>query len=178
VEQRSWGAGGDDGAFARPPLFRNGIEIAAMVIGFVLFWPIGLAILGYLIWRKKMAERDDMMPATVGGGVDWRAEKAQMRADLRTMKQEWKARWRGGAAGFGGVMGRTSGNAAFDDYRSEVLRRLEEERRRLDEEQRHFGDFLLRLKRAKDQEEFDRFMAERNGAPRAPDAPDAGPARD
>jgi len=48
----------------------------------------------------------------------------------------------------------TSGNAAFDAYRDETLSRLEEE-------QRAFGDFMERLKRARDQEEFDRFMAER-----------------
>ena len=28
--------------------------IAAMVIGFVLFWPIGLALLVYMIWSKRM----------------------------------------------------------------------------------------------------------------------------
>lgn len=28
--------------------------IVAMILGFVIFWPIGLAILGYLIWSKRM----------------------------------------------------------------------------------------------------------------------------
>ena len=28
--------------------------IAAMVIGFVLFWPVGLALLAYMIWSKRM----------------------------------------------------------------------------------------------------------------------------
>ncbi|MFW5655271.1 MAG: DUF2852 domain-containing protein, partial [Roseicyclus sp.] len=28
--------------------------IAAMVLGFVLFWPIGLALLAYMIWSKRM----------------------------------------------------------------------------------------------------------------------------
>ena len=48
----------------------------------------------------------------------------------------------------------TSGNRAFDEYRSETLRRLEEE-------QREFHDFLDRLRMAKDKAEFDQFMAER-----------------
>jgi len=48
----------------------------------------------------------------------------------------------------------TSGNSAFDAYREETLKRLEEE-------QKAFGDFMERLKRARDQEEFERFMAER-----------------
>ena len=52
--------------------------------------------------------------------------------------------------------GRPSGNKAFDDYRTETLRRLEEE-------QREFQDFLERLRQAKDKAEFDQFMAERRG---------------
>jgi hypothetical protein len=54
-----------------------------------------------------------------------------------------------------------SGNAAFDEYRESELKRLEEERRRLDEELREFERFLRDLRRARDQEEFDRFKRER-----------------
>ncbi len=28
--------------------------IAAMVAGFILFWPVGLALLAYMIWSKRM----------------------------------------------------------------------------------------------------------------------------
>ena len=49
---------------------------------------------------------------------------------------------------------RQSGNRAFDEYRQETLRRLEEE-------QREFQEFLTRLRMAKDKAEFDQFMAER-----------------
>ena len=49
---------------------------------------------------------------------------------------------------------RSSGNRAFDEYRQDTLRRLEEE-------QREFQDFLARLRMAKDKAEFDQFMAER-----------------
>ncbi|NNC01144.1 DUF2852 domain-containing protein, partial [Corallococcus exiguus] len=41
------------------------------------------------------------------------------------------------------------------------LQRLEEERRRLDEEARAFRSFVEELKRAKDRDEFDAFMAKR-----------------
>jgi hypothetical protein len=47
----------------------------------------------------------------------------------------------------------SSGNYAFDEYRAETLRRLEEE-------QREFIAFLDRLRHAKDKAEFDQFMAE------------------
>ena len=52
----------------------------------------------------------------------------------------------------------TSGNRAFDEYRSETLKRLEEE-------QREFKDFLARLRFAKDRAEFDQFMAARRERP-------------
>ena len=48
----------------------------------------------------------------------------------------------------------SSGNAAFDEYRAETLKRLEDE---FDE----FQEFLEQLRMAKDKEEFDRFMASR-----------------
>ena len=56
----------------------------------------------------------------------------------------------------------SSGNRAFDDYRADTLRRLEDE-------QREFREFLERLRLAKDKTEFDQFMAERRNRP-APDA--------
>jgi hypothetical protein len=139
---------GDD----RPPLFRSGWEIAAMVAGFVVFWPVGLAVLGFLFWR-----RHKMRDGWTGEGFS--PDRAMAKAERAFSKAMHKMERRGYRP--------SSGNAAFDDYRMEVMRRLEEERRKLDEEQKAFGEFMLRLKRAKDQEEFDRFMADRNGAPGA-----------
>ena len=51
-----------------------------------------------------------------------------------------------------------SGNAAFDEYREETLRKVADE-------QRGFREFLERLRRSKDKQEFDRFMADRRAAP-------------
>ena len=51
-------------------------------------------------------------------------------------------------------------NAAFEEYRVETLRRLEQE-------QRDFHGFLDRLRVAKDKAEFDQFMAERRVRPDA-----------
>ena len=64
-----------------------------------------------------------------------------------------------------------SGIAAFDEYRAETLRRLEDE-------QKEFMDFLERLRHAKDKAEFDQFMAERKRQADRPEAsgPDEGPA--
>jgi hypothetical protein len=62
---------------------------------------------------------------------------------------------------FGGFGPPSSGNRAFDEYRMETLRRLEEE-------QTEFKDFLDRLRHAKDKEEFDQFMAQHRQRPTPP----------
>lgn len=49
---------------------------------------------------------------------------------------------------------KSSGNTAFDAYKSETLRRLEDE-------QENFESFLQRLRESKDKSEFDQFMDDR-----------------
>ena len=63
--------------------------------------------------------------------------------------------------GFVGFGPPSSGNRAFDEYRVETLKRLEEE-------QVEFRDFLDRLRHAKDKEEFDQFMAQHKTRPTPP----------
>jgi hypothetical protein len=53
------------------------------------------------------------------------------------------------------------GASAFEEYRAETLRHL-------DQEQHDFHDFVGRLRDAKDKAEFDRFIAERRGRPGPP----------
>lgn len=95
----------------------KGAWIAAMVLGFIFFWPVGLALLFYMIWSKRM-----------------------FKSGCRTRSH--------------GHSFRTSGNTAFDSYKADTLRRLEEE-------QNAFEGFLNRLRDAKDKAEFDQFMADR-----------------
>lgn len=109
------------------------VTIALMVLGFVIFWPLGLAMLAYILWGEKF-----------GGS----AEKAE--AWVKKQKHWAKSHKR-----------HSSGNAAFDDYRDEQLKRLEEERRRLDDEVNEFREYMHNLHKARDREEFDRFMRER-----------------
>ena len=54
---------------------------------------------------------------------------------------------------------RSSGNASFDAYRTDVMERLEAE-------QVNFETFLERLREAKDKTEFDQFMDDRASLPR------------
>ena len=122
------------------------LTIALMVLGFVLWWPLGLAVLAYILWGEMF-----------GGS----AEKAQ---GFVNRSRSWAENCGPRANGFRHHGFRnSSGNAAFDDYRAEQLKRLEEERRRLDEEINAFHEYMRNLRMAKDREEFDRFMRDRNG---------------
>ena len=120
--------------------------IALMVIGFMVFWPLGLAMLAYIIWGDRLdGFKRDVNRATDGvfAGCRRGADKAQ--------------RW-----GYGANRTGRTGNVAFDDWREKEFERLHEEPRRLDETLAEFDEYARELRRAKDQEEFDRFMAHRN----------------
>ena len=122
------------------------ITIALMVMGFIFFWPVGLLVLGYILWGEKFGGSADKAQAYFNKGRDWCAPN------------------RNRHGGFGGHYAQSSsGNAAFDDYRAEQLRRLEEERARLDAEIEAFHEYMANLNKAKDREEFDRFMSEHRG---------------
>ena len=132
--------------------------IGLTVLSFVLFWPLGLVVLGYIIGSGRMA------CWTQGGAGRWQRRMDRMQERMERM-QAAAERWtgRGGPGGVGGRGGfrAPTGNRAFDEYREETLRRLEEE-------QREFMEFLDRLRHAKDKAEFDQFMAERRFRPEGP----------
>ena len=115
--------------------------IAAMILGFVFFWPVGLALLAYMIWGKQMFARSCGHRRHHDHHHGW--GRHAMRA------------------------GQPTGNRAFDDYKAEALRRLEEE-------QEAFEAFLQRLRSSKDKSEFDSFMEDRARATAAQDAAEAG----
>jgi hypothetical protein len=129
--------------------------IALIVLGFMAFWPIGLAILAFTIWSGRMG-------CGYHGGPGYEG-RWQHKMERMQRKMDWMRSRTGGSAGPGWAYARPSGNRAFDEYRAETLRRLEEE-------QREFREFLERLRMAKDKSEFDQFMAERRNRP-GPEAP-------
>ena len=83
-----------------------------------------------------------------------KARSDAAREEWRAKREEWRAWKRGNKWG----RHASSGNVAFDEYRVETLRKL-------DEEQREFRDYLDRLRSAKDRAEFDQFMNERRSRP-------------
>ena len=139
-------------AWAGPPFWHPAgmsrpMAIAFTVLGFIFWWPVGLAMLFYMIGSGRMS------------CFGRRARRAMN-------QQNWQeggpwSNWKSWASGSSDRPAATSGNRAFDEYKAETLRRMEEE-------QKEFGSFLERLRFAKDKAEFDQFMAERRGRPPSP----------
>jgi hypothetical protein len=141
----------------------KGAWIAAMILGFVVFWPVGLAILAYMIFSGRMNHMHMHHPMTAELRDEWRARREAMRNEVRARREEWRARkreWREEMlqAWHRGPAAPSTGNAAFDEYRAETLRRLEEE-------QSEFRAFLDGLRKARDRAEFDQFMQSRREGP-------------
>jgi len=109
--------------------YGKGAWIALIIFGFYLFWPVGLTALMFVVFSGRM-----------------RAWKTPTRGSWYSAPSQ--------GCGWGRANG--SGNAAFDEYRTETLRRLEDE-------QKEFREYLERLRKAKDKAEFDQFMADRKG---------------
>jgi len=108
-----------DGSVAWLDAKGKGAWIAAMILGFILFWPVGLALLFFMLWSNRMS------------GSFFCSRGASRRSSTSP-----------------------TGNSAFDAYRADTLKRLEDE-------QVAFEGFLHRLRAAKDKTEFDQFMDER-----------------
>lgn len=125
------------------------VEILAMVLGFIVFWPIGLAVLGWKFWQKKSGYPGDIISF---GREKW-AKWAHGSGRWGFAANNWRADF--------GM--RSTGNRAFDEWRTTELARLEEERQKLVAAEREFAAFMENLRHARDREEFESFMnAHRN----------------
>ena len=141
--------------------------IVAMILGFMFWWPVGLAVLFFTLGSRRMGcwgygRQDGYEAGWQGAPPPWVVMKRQWKQQMR----EW---CRGQAQGQPQQQAQSappsSGNRAFDEYRAETLRRLEEE-------QKEFAAYLDRLRFAKDKAEFDQFMSElRQRPPATPEQP-------
>ena len=104
--------------------------ITAMVLGFLTVWPVGLGLLAFMLMTGRFSRH-----AYAQGETQMFCRKSNARSAYTTHF-------------------RSSGNSAFDSYKTDMLKRLEDE-------QQAFESFLQRLREAKDKQEFDRFMDER-----------------
>jgi Protein of unknown function (DUF2852) len=140
------------------------MPIILTVLGFLWWWPIGLLLLGLFIGRGKFGRRHHLSyagdaPMFCGnqGRDRWDRKMTRLQEKMEVVRAK-ADQFRSGGDWFSPS---TSGNRAFDDYRSETLKRLEEE-------QHEFKDFLARLRFARDRSEFDQFMSERRNRPFEP----------
>ncbi len=152
--------------------------IAITVLSFIIFWPIGFVVLGFLLgsgrmgcwhrnyddgwrrdrWQRKMDRMQRGFDRMQDGINRAQAAAERFRNYFQQQSRDQRPGYRSGP----------SGNHAFDEYREETLRRLEEE-------EREFREFLDRLRHAKDKAEFDQFMAERRGMRDVTPPPDQQP---
>ena len=147
------------------------MAIVLMVLGFIWWWPVGLVILGFLIarrkygyWRQPMFAGNEPTYYRDPGMDRWERKIARLQEKMEHVRGRME-RFRSRGDWFGPS---SSGNRAFDDYRAETLKRLEDE-------QREFKEFLERLRFAKDRSEFDQFMAARRERPFEPGSPSEPP---
>ncbi len=108
------------------------VNITAMVLGFVLFWPIGLVMLFWILSGRDVAE----LPGAI--------------------RQKW--RWYKGehSRDFSG----TTDNVVFNEYQQtqrDKIREIEEEISTLEE---RFRTYRANAQRRKDRAEFEDFMSE------------------
>jgi len=110
-------------------LLYGGFAITSVAIAFGHSWPAAVVLAIILGWRGGFGPPNFTQTNT-----------AEIVAQVRALSPE--------------ATQRRGGNASFDAYREDVLRRLEDE-------QENFDNFLGRLRDAKDKSEFDEFMDDR-----------------
>ena len=127
--------------------------IGLAILGFIFCWPVGFAALALTCWSVKMTCGPHGGEGRWGERWQERMMARRARWEQRIAEHHDRHRQRSG-----------SGNRAFDDYRAEALRRLEDE-------EKEFSEFLNQLRFAKDKAEFDAFLANRR-PPTAPETPE------
>jgi hypothetical protein len=129
-----------------------------LILGLVWWFPIGLFILAAFLVSRAIGHWHRPQFAGAGGppsgwGDAGRGQWESRMADRAPSRRGCgPGNWRNQPS---------SENRAFDEYRDETLRRLEDE-------QREFKKFLQRLRVAKDRVELDQFLSERPKRPESP----------
>ena len=115
----------------------SGFNITAMILGFVLFWPLGLLIL-----FSNMSGRD-VRELPRGLRDMWSSAKASFNHNDRYGKSDH------------------SENDVFDEYQQTQYDRIHEIKEEIKSRSQRFKEFRASLKRRANEEEFNRFMADK-----------------
>lgn len=120
----------------------SGINIAAMVAGFVLYWPIGLFILFWILIGR----------------------------DVQALPEIIRHQWSKVTGFWEGHDGRQANhateNVVFNEFQQTQYERIREIKDELRERARRFREFRANTRRRADEEEFNQFMSDapaRNG---------------
>jgi len=116
----------------------SGFNIAAMVLGFVFFWPVGLVILFWILSGRNVRE----LPGSI-------------RDQWHRMTGGW-----GNGKSFGSA---SSDNVVFNDFQEAQFDRIREIKEEIKSRASRFGEFRANAKRRADEEEFNRFMNDNPG---------------
>ncbi len=124
-------------AWAKAPGI-NPMKVAAVVAGFAIFPPLGVAALVYFVWKSRRASGwDPAYAAGPGFGSPGHHRHC------------------------GRGRGRWTGNAAFDEHQADVMQNLRAERDA-------FRTFRQEQRRKRDQEAYDGFRATQGPAGETP----------
>jgi len=109
----------------------GGTNIAAMILGFVFWWPLGLAVLLWTITGHQIHD----LPAWV--------------------REKWVQLFRGEKV----RTGNESDNVIFNEYQQTQYDRIQEIKEEIKKRAEAFRTFRSDAKRRKDRREFEEFMA-------------------
>ena len=112
----------------------GGFNIAAMVLGFIVFWPLGLFIMFWIMSGRSVKE---------------------LPQGIRDLWARLTGHWNEDS-GFN--RGAGSDNTVFNDYQDAQHDRIREIKEEIKERTRRFGEFRADAKRRADEDEFNRFM--------------------
>lgn len=114
-------------------------NIAAMVIGFVVFWPVGLLILFWNISGRDIRD----LPAMI--------------------RRKWSAVF-GGTTGVNGRYAYSSSeNSVFDEYQDTQYDRIKEIKEEIKHRAERFREFRSNARRRAEEKEFNDFMSSNPG---------------
>ena len=139
------------GACRSGPFPRRSLEIGAIVVGFIYWWPLAVAYVAWKIAGYPALSQMREFAQTGSWSFAGTNPTSRFAQAFEAAKDRGMSRARYGK----------TGNWAFDEYRRAEIERLEARRRALQEESQAFAEFVEELKRAKDREQFDAFMAKR-----------------
>lgn len=108
----------------------SGVNIAAMVVGFVFFWPVGLVVLFWIMSGRQVQE----LPAAI--------------------REQWGRMFGNSPESIG-----AEDNVIFNEYQQTQYDRIREIKEEIKTRSGRFGEFRMNAKRRADQEEFNNFMS-------------------